>query len=163
MAQTFDRSTDYLNLTNEALTTLLEAQSAWTTRALRYAKASFDIVTKPYAMAANPAAVINENVERANSLVALSKEEMRASGSAVVELGDKLIEHTNTWQETVAQGADEIHKALLSNLDAIKERTEQQADRFSQGQATSRNGATASSVHGRAHTAAARRKHSRKA
>ncbi len=163
MTQKFDESTGYLNLTNQAFTTVLEAQSAWTARMLRYAKASFDVVAKPYGLATNPAAVMTDNVQRATSLVELSKEEMRANGTAAAELGDKLIDHANTWQETVAQGAEELQKIFLSNLDALKERTEQHSDRFAQPQAASRNGAAASSAHRQQRTAATSRKRSRKA
>ncbi|MDQ6931648.1 MAG: hypothetical protein M3160_00570 [Candidatus Eremiobacteraeota bacterium] len=157
-----DQTTGYLNLTNEALTTVLEAQSAWTARLLRYAKASFDVVAKPYGLATTPAACVSENMERANSLIELSKEEMRATGNAAVQLGDKLIDHANTWQETAAEGAEELQKTLVSNLDALKERTEQHVDRFSKPHAASTNGATGSTAHARQRPASARRKNSRK-
>ncbi len=157
-----DQTTGYLNMTNEALTTVLEAQSAWTARLLRYAKASFDVIGKPYGLAANPAAFLNEHVDRANSLVELSKEEMRATGSAAVQLGNKLIDHANTWQETATQGAEELQKTFVSNLDAVKERTEMQVDRFSKPFGTSANGAATPAKRAPQNTAPARGKKSRK-
>ncbi|MDQ6826103.1 MAG: hypothetical protein M3Z14_02745 [Candidatus Eremiobacteraeota bacterium] len=149
----------YLDLTNNTLSTFLDAHSAWATRLLRYAKASFDIVAKPYGLTTTPAALMNENLERTNSLVELSKEQIQSTGTAVVELGDKLVNQANTWQETAQHGADELQKVLVANLDLVKERTEAQMDRFAKPQApASRN---TSSSHRR--TTPTRPKKSRKA
>lgn len=163
MTQNSDQSTGYLNLTNQAFATVLEAQSAWTARMLRYAQATLDVTAKPYGLATNPAAVLNENVQRATVLVELGKEEIRANGSAAAELGDKLSSHANSWQETAAQGAEELQKMFLSGLDALKERTEQQTDRFTQSQPASPNGVAGTGAKPRQRTAPRPRKRSRRA
>ncbi len=135
-----DQTAGYLDLANQTFKTYLDAQSAWITRTLRYGKTGFEVVAKPYGFPTTPAALSNETLERVNSLVELRNEHVLATANTAVELGHKLADLAHAWQETVAQGAEELNKAFLSNLDAMKERTEQRIGEFAKMQTASGTG-----------------------
>ena len=120
---------NYIDLSTKTFELSIEAMTSAANRALEYAKASFDVVAKPYP-AIRPDAIINENFERTGKLVELREQFLHDAGIQYSGLANAAIDHAKAWQETVQRGFQGLGEVMVSNLNYVKEATGHQIDGF---------------------------------
>jgi len=120
---------NYIDLSNKAFELSIDAMTSAATRTLEYAKASFDVLARPYP-AMRPDAIVNENFERSGKLLELREAYLRETGMQYSGLANAAIEHAKAWQETAQRGFQGMGDVMVSNLNYVKEATGHQIDGF---------------------------------
>ena len=120
---------NYIDLSTKTFELSIDAMTSTATRALDYAKATFDVMAKPYS-AMRPDAIINENFERAGKLFELRDKFFREATTQYSGFANATIDHAKAWQETAQRGLQGMGDVMVSNLNYVKEATGHQIDGF---------------------------------
>lgn len=120
---------NYIDLSNKTFELSVDAMTSATTRALEFYKASFDVISKPYA-AMRPDAIFNENIDRAGKLSELRDSYMREAGVQYSGLANAAVDNAKAWQENAQRGFQGLGDVMVSNLNYVKEATGHQIDGF---------------------------------
>ena len=119
----------YIDLSNKAFELALEAGTTATNRALDFVKASFEVVTKPYA-ASTPDTLVKENFTRTQSLVELRNKYLTETAAHVSSFANANMAQAQAWQQTAQRGLQGLGDVFASNLNYVKEATGHQIDGF---------------------------------
>jgi hypothetical protein len=120
---------NYIDLSSKTFELSIDAMTSTATRALDYAKATFEVIAKPYS-AMRPDAIVNENFERTGKLLELRDAFLRDAGTQYSGLANAAIDHAKAWQETAQRGFQGLGDVMVSNLNYVKEATGHQIDGF---------------------------------
>ncbi|MBV9148658.1 MAG: hypothetical protein JO024_02245 [Candidatus Eremiobacteraeota bacterium] len=120
---------NYIDLSTKTVELSIDAMTSAATRALDYAKATFDVMAKPYS-AMRPDAIVNENFERTGKLLELRDAFLRDASTQYSSIANAAIDHAKAWQETAQRGFQGIGDVMVSNLNYVKEATGHQIDGF---------------------------------
>ncbi|MBV8727741.1 MAG: hypothetical protein JO233_08140 [Candidatus Eremiobacteraeota bacterium] len=120
---------NYIDLSTKTFELSIDAMTSAATRALDYAKASFEVMAKPYS-AIRPDAIVNENFERTGKLLELRDAFLRDASTQYSGLANAAVDHAKAWQETAQRGFQGLGDVMVSNLNYIKEATGHQIDGF---------------------------------
>lgn len=120
---------NYIDLSNKTFELSVDAMTSATTRALEFCKASFDVISKPYA-AMRPDTILNENFDRAGKILELRDSYLREANAQYSGLANAAIDHAKAWQENAQRGVQGLGDVMVSNLSYVKEATGHQIDGF---------------------------------
>ncbi|MFN2528629.1 MAG: hypothetical protein ABR584_07920 [Candidatus Baltobacteraceae bacterium] len=124
-----------IDLSNKSFEAAVEATTATTNRVLGYLKASFDVVSKPYAVT-GPEAFATENFDRTAKLVELREKYLKETGKHVSAVANDTLTHAKQWQDSTQEALKGLGDIMASNLNFVKETTTQNMDGFSKQVAT---------------------------
>lgn len=126
---------NYIDLTNKSFEAAVEATTTTTNRVLGYVKASFDIVSKPYAVT-SPEAFATENFDRTAKLVELRDKYLKETGKHAASVANDTLTHAKQWQDSTQEALKGLGDIMASNLNFVKETTTQNMDGFTKQVAT---------------------------
>lgn len=125
--QNQEMTSSYVELTSQGYGLCVDAVASANQRALDYAKSLFEIAARPYA-SMTPAAVAQENFNRANQMVSLSVSELQTSGQKTAEFAEKAVTHGAKLQETYVAAVRGLVNSGISNMNFVKETADRQID-----------------------------------
>jgi len=126
---------NFIDLSNKSFEAAVEATTTTTNRVLGYVKASFDVVSKPYAVT-SPEAFATENFDRTAKLVELRDKYLKETGKHASAVANDTLTHAKQWQDSTQEALKGLGDIMASNLNFVKETTTQNIDGFSKQVAT---------------------------
>ncbi|MDQ2908174.1 MAG: hypothetical protein M3R44_02360 [Candidatus Eremiobacteraeota bacterium] len=120
-------TSSYVELSSQAYGLIVDAVASANQRALDYAKSLFEIAARPYA-SMTPAAVAQENFDRAHQIVARTVGEFQTTGQKSAEFAEKAATHGAKLQETYVAAMRGVVNSGISNMNFVKETTDRQMD-----------------------------------
>ena len=119
----------YIDLTNKVITAAIDATTTNNKRVLDYARATFDVLAKPYT-ATGPDAFVRENFDRASALIELRDKFLKDTTEHATNIANASTEHFKAVQTSAQQAATGVSEALVKNLNFVKEAAGKQIDGF---------------------------------
>ena len=127
---TTEATSSYVELSSQAYSLFVDAYASANQRALGYWKSLWEIASRPYASTAVETTV-RENFDRANQVVTLTISELQASGSKVAETAEKFATHNAKVQDSVSLAFRGAVNTGISNMNFVKDTTQQQFEDMS--------------------------------
>ena len=118
---------NYIDLSNKSFELAVEATTATTNRILGYVKASFDVVSKPYAVT-TPQEFATENFERTTKLVELRDKYLKETGTHATKLANETVTHAKQWQDSTQKALQGLGEIMASNLSFVQESANKSID-----------------------------------
>ena len=115
-------TTSYVELGSQAYGTAAEAIASANNRLLSYWKSVWDITSRPYTSTALDATV-HENFDRANAILNLTVDELKAQEKQAQELAEKVVEQGAKLQDSTISAFRGVLNTSISNLNYVKEST----------------------------------------
>jgi hypothetical protein len=126
-----DQTKSYVELASSTYNLFVDAVASANQRALRYGKSVYEILARPYPITLGEGAY-RDGFDRANQLVELTVRELQAAGQSAAEFGRDVIGQTARWQETYLHAIRGLMQTGVSNLNYVKDATDQQFNGFAQ-------------------------------
>lgn len=124
-----EQTKSYVDLASQSYALLVDACAQAQQRYLGYGKSVYEVVTRPYASTAMET-TYRENFDRANQIVELTVAEMQQAGTSAAQLGQTLVSQSALWQEKTMESMRGLMKAMISNLNYVKDTTDKQFEGF---------------------------------
>jgi hypothetical protein len=127
---TTEATSSYVELSSQAYSLFVDAYASANQRALGYWKSLWEIASRPYASTAVETTV-RENFDRANQIVGLTISELQAGGSKAAELTEKFAAHNAKIQDSASHAFRGAVNTGISNMNFVKDTTQQQFEDMS--------------------------------
>jgi hypothetical protein len=122
-----DSATSYIDLSSKVYSLFLDALAARTQRRLQYWKSVWDVSSQPNQSTAVEGTV-QDGFGRASQILDLTANELKTDGQNAAEFSEKLLSYAARFQDVAMDAFRGVLNTSISNLDYVKETTQQQFD-----------------------------------
>jgi hypothetical protein len=122
-----DSATSYIQLSSKVYSLFLDALTSRTQRRLQYWKSVWEVSSRPYQSTAVEGTV-SEGFDRAGQILDLTANELKTDGQNAAEFSEKLLSYATRFQDVAINAFRGVLNTSISNLDYVKETTQQQFD-----------------------------------
>ena len=124
---TKDSATSYIELSSKVYSLFLDALTSRTQRRLQYWKSVWEVSSGPYQSTAVEGTV-RDGFDRASQILDLTANELKTDGQNAFEVSEKLFSYATRFQDVAMNAIRSVLDTSISNLDYVKETTQQQFD-----------------------------------
>jgi hypothetical protein len=122
-----DSATSYIQLSSKVYGLFLDALTSRTQRRLQYWKSVWEVSSRTYQSTAVEGTV-RDIFDRAGQVLDLTANELKTDGQNAAEVSEKLLSYVPRFQGVAINALRGVLDASISNLDYVKETTQQQFD-----------------------------------
>ena len=122
-----DSATSYIELSSKVYSLFLDALTSRTQRRLQYWKSVWEVSSRPYQSTAVEERV-RDGFDRASQILDLTANELKTDGQNAAEFSEKLLSHATRFPDVALNVFRSVLNTSISNLDYVKETTQQQFD-----------------------------------
>jgi len=122
-----DSATSYIQLSSKVYSLFLDALTSRTQRRLQYWKSVWEVSSRTYQSTAVEGTV-RDIFDRAGQVLDLTANELKTDGQNAAEVSEKLLSYVPRFQDVAINALRGVLDASISNLDYVKETTQQQFD-----------------------------------
>jgi hypothetical protein len=122
-----DSATSYIQLSSKVYSLFLDALTSRTQRRLQYWKSVWEVSSRPYQSTAVEGTV-REGFDRAGQILDLTANELKTDGQNAADFSEKLLSYATRFQDVAINSFRGVLNTSISNLDYVKETTQQQFD-----------------------------------
>ena len=120
-----DGATSYIQLSSKIYSLFLDALTSRTQRRLQYWKSVWEVSSRPY-QSTTVEGTVREGFDRAGQILDLTANELATGGQNAADVSEKLLSYAEEFEDVAIKAFRGVLNTSISNLDYVKETTQQQ-------------------------------------